>query len=270
MVGEVFGKPMIGIIQGRLTNSGGKLQCFPNDSYKEEFFKARSIGLDYIELISDPEPNRYNPLWSGDIEGLKAVIGESGIEAYSLTVDHIMHRPLTSNDVSIAQKSKEDLVSILKVAEGIGVKVAVLPFLEGASLKEGLVGGGIEIINEISKATSIKIAIESDLSVGDQIKICESCNVGVCYDTGNRTHFGFNLKEEILLLNKNIIHVHIKDKDKNGKNVMLGEGAVDLSTAIIALKSVNYPGNHTLETSRGDEEVSAAVKNLSYLKALLK
>lgn len=269
MGAEVFGKSMIGIIQGRLTNSGGKLQCFPNDSYNEEFFKAKDIGLDYIELISDPEFNKNNPLWSGGVEGLQKTIKESGVEAYSLTVDHIMYRSLTSKDLNLAQKSNEDLASILKVAEGIGVKVAVLPFLEGASLKDGLVGRGIEIIREISNTTSIKIAIESDLETSDQIKICESCNVGVCYDTGNRTYLGFDLKEEILLLNKYIIHVHIKDKDKTGKNVMLGEGIVDLPTATSALKFVNYSGNYTLETSRGDEETSSAVRNLSYLRNII-
>lgn len=264
---------MIGIIQGRLTDSGGKLQCFPNNDWEKEFITAREIGLDYIELISDPERNDKNPIWSGAVERVKNISKETGVRAYSLTIDHIMYRSLTSEDREEALESKESLFLILKHAGEAGVRTVVLPFLEKASLKNGLLANAFEVIREVSEYAAkynIKLAIESDLTVEDQLRIVEASeDVGICYDVGNRTYFGFVPKDEIPLLDQYIVHAHIKDKSTDGTNVMLGEGVVDLVGAIGAFKSINYTGNYTMESSRGDEEVAAAIKNLGFLKALL-
>lgn len=47
---------LIGITQGRLTKSTN-LQHFPND-YSREFFFAKKIKLDFIELISEEKFNK--------------------------------------------------------------------------------------------------------------------------------------------------------------------------------------------------------------------
>ncbi len=273
MVEEAFGNRMIGIIQGRLTDSNGRLQCFPDEKWKEEFGVAKRLGFDYIELISDPDPNDKNPLWSGDTRPLKESIENTGLVAYSVCIDHIMHKPLTHPDSGVAEKSKRNLFSILKNSSDVGVKVAVLPFLEGSSLKDGLLENGIAVLKEVGDYANnlgIKIALECDLSAEDQIEIVEACpNIFLCYDTGNRTYFGFNPKEEIQRLGKYIIHVHIKDKILDGKNVMLGSGVVNFEEAFQSFKLINYNGNFTLETSRGSEETKAASENLSFIKKLI-
>lgn len=265
---------MIGLIQGRLTFSGGKIQCFPNIGWEKEFYTAKDVGLDYIELITDAEYNSMNPLWSGEISSLLKTSEISGTRIYSVTVDHIMSTPLTSKDPSIRKKSLYDLKNILTNAMKAGVSIAVLPLLEGGSLKEELVEDGRNILMEISdfvKKAPLKIAVESDLDLKEQLRLIDGFpNVGICYDTGNRTYFGFEPKEELSILRKGIIHVHIKDKDRSGNNVMLGTGEVNFYSFFKTLEEIGYNGNYTLETSRGEEEISAAIKNLNFVNNFLK
>jgi L-ribulose-5-phosphate 3-epimerase UlaE len=124
----------VGIIQGRLTPSGGKLQCFPDTRWKEEFALAAKVGFDYIELISDATINQANPLWSGnELDILKVRINDVPAGVVSMTVDHIMHTPLTTRDEH-AERSYNQLVMICERAASVGVLTIVLPFLEGATL----------------------------------------------------------------------------------------------------------------------------------------
>jgi len=54
---------MLGIVQGRLSYSGRKLQFFPPDPFKE-FKIASQIGYDFIELFGERKINKKNPIWS--------------------------------------------------------------------------------------------------------------------------------------------------------------------------------------------------------------
>jgi len=89
------------------------------------------------------------------------------------------------------------------------------------------------------------------------------------YDTGNRAYFGYD-PAEILELGGLIRHVHIKDKEPGGKNVMLGTGKVDFKSVFANLDAVGYDGPLILETCRGEEDVQAGRDNLAFVKALLR
>ncbi len=266
----------IGIIQGRLTPSQGKLQCFPDALWREEFSVARDIGLDFIELISDPIPNEHNPLWSGnELEVLKekSLVTRAGL--VSMTIDHIMFHLLTGEGLE-ALESLNDVKKIVARASEAGVKTVVLPLLEKASIKgfPEKIAKVPKIISELIEASHNKVtfALECDLSVAEQLQLVAEVNspqFGMCYDTGNRTYFGFTTASEILELGEAIVHVHIKDKLSDGKNVMLGTGKVDFGAAVAAFKKINYLGPYTMETCRGDNEAEAAKANLAFLKKLL-
>ena len=51
---------MLGIVQGRLTYAGKKLQVFPKDPFKE-FSIASNIGYDFVEFFSERDLNKKNP-----------------------------------------------------------------------------------------------------------------------------------------------------------------------------------------------------------------
>ena len=65
---------MLGIVQGRLSLSGKKLQCFPKKPLNE-FKLASKIGYDFIEFFGERIKNNNNPIWTDD--GIKKYIKAS-------------------------------------------------------------------------------------------------------------------------------------------------------------------------------------------------
>ena len=93
----MFGNNPIGIIQGRLTPSDGKLQCFPYSKWREEFFIAKDVGFDCIELIIERKVGEPNPIWQkGGVKEIISASKESGIQVLSLCDDQIMSGVLLS------------------------------------------------------------------------------------------------------------------------------------------------------------------------------
>ena len=91
-------------------------------------------------------------------------------------------------------------------------------------------------------------------------------NIKVVFDTGNRIAFGHDLYNDIVLLGNNIEHVHIKDKDKKIKNVLLSTGLVDFNLVFKALKKINYQKSYTFETYRGKNPIRTAKFNMELIK----
>lgn len=274
---EVFGDNPIGIIQGRLTASGGKLQHFPHGKWSEEFFVARDVGFDCIELIVERKVGGPNPIWEPDgVRGLVAASKESGVRAFSLCDDQIMDAGLLAADGPEAEACFETLVKLIRQMGRIGATKLILPFMEDASLKENRDGflavrRHLEKIVPIADACGVALMLEDDLPTPMLKELVSTTGdrIGVCYDTGNRAYFGYD-PAEILELGNLIRHVHIKDKEPGGKNVMLGSGKVDFGAVFANLDAVGYDGQLILETCRGDGEVEAGKRNLAFVKSLLR
>lgn len=272
MSGDTF----IGITQGRLTPSGGRLQAFPHGAWKEEFGVAKELGFDGIELIVERPAGAPNPIWDDEgVEGLRAAMLETGVRALSLTDDEIMDAGLLRTGPD-AEACFATLAKLVRQMGKIGAERIVLPFLEEASLKTDreaflTARGWLEKIVPVADETGITVLLENDLPT-DMLKELVATTggkVGVCYDTGNRAYFGYD-PAEILELGDVIRHVHIKDKEPGGKNVMLGTGKVDFKTVFANLDAIGYDGPLILETCRGDEDVEAGRKNLAFVKSLLR
>ena len=272
MSGDAF----IGIIQGRLTPSGGRLQAFPHGAWREEFGVAKELGFDGIELIVERPAGAPNPIWDDEgIAGLKAAMRETGVRALSLTDDEIMDAGLL-RDGPEAEACFATLTTLVRRMGKLGAERIVLPFLEEASLKSDreaflAARGWLEKLVPIADEAGIAIMLENDLPTAmlKELVATTGGKVGVCYDTGNRAYFGYD-PAEILELGDLIRHVHIKDKEPGGKNVMLGEGKVDFATVFANLKAIGYAGPLILETSRGDGEAEAGRRNLAFVKRLLR
>lgn len=267
----------IGIIQGRITPSHGVIQKFPDDEWVDEFGRAQSIGFDFIEFLADASFNKKNPLWTGqDLDKVSFGLQTHKLIPYSVCVDHIMSRPLTHGEDNEKEKSYRDLLLIVNNAIEVGVRYCVLPFLEGASLR----GDNIKlsqarrVIERLiidTKNSSLIFCLETDLPYEDHMELITPLGdrAGVCYDTGNRTSFGFDPHQEIPLFGGYIKHIHIKDKDRDGKNVLLGGGMVDFDAVFKSLASIRYNQGFTLETNRGESEVPTAQKHIIFLKNLI-
>lgn len=270
------GENFIGIIQGRLTASGGRLQAFPRGRWKEEFGVARDVGFDGIELIVERPSDPENPIWTDDgIAGLIAAMKETGVRALSLCDDRIMEAALLRAGQE-AEAFFATLADLVRRMARIGATRIVLPFLERASLKADRAAflaarGWLEKLVPIAEEAGVALMLENDLPTGmlKELVAATGGKAGVCYDTGNRAFFGYD-PAEILELGDLVRHVHIKDKEPGGKNVMLGTGKVDFKAVFANLDAIGYDGPLILETCRGEEEVEAGKRNLAFLKALLR
>ncbi len=261
---------MIGMTQGRLTPSGGVIQQFPNTAWREEFAIAREDGFDYLEWITDREPNPANPLWTGEgLEDARVAMEKAGTPAYSMTYDPLMARPWFE-DSDACEEALQEAMTVFQRAAAIGISLVVLPWLEGSSLRDQpeRVSRAATIIRRLrnSSPATLRYAIETDATVDEQLTLLGSCGdrVGVCYDTGNRSAFGYDVPAEIRLLGERIVHVHIKDKDAAGKNVILGTGQVPFSAVARACKEVGYAGAYTFETTRGSSERETARQHRAF------
>ena len=72
---------------------------------------------------------------------------------------------------------------------------------------------------------------------------------GACVDTGWFATFNINSSEAIRQLNKNVIHVHLKDIKRVDKHetCTLGDGIVNIPAVISVLREINYDGYISIE-----------------------
>ena len=73
---------------------------------------------------------------------------------------------------------------------------------------------------------------------------------------------------DISLFGKNIKHIHLKDKNKFKKNVIIGKGLVNFNLLFSSLKKINYKGSFSIESQRGHDIIYQASKNYLFFKKL--
>lgn len=234
-----------GIVQGRLTESQ-ELQAFPKD-WQREFYIAEAIGLDYVELISERLHNTNNPIWSTNINIL----------------DRILNVPVICNDYIINHSLKDDAGArlwtyrLIEQANLINCGLVVLPMYEES---ENVTTDIISEVELYAAKNNTSIALETTEN---------DSPFNIAYDTGNRVAEGLNLALDIKMLGKRIVHVHIKDKDWRGNNVLLGTGMVNFKEVCQALKDIGYDGTMTFETVRGKDPIRTAKYNLEFIRFFL-
>jgi len=262
-------KTIYGIVQGRLTETpNNELQRFPQESWQEEFMNVKNVGLKFIELLTERNFNSKNPVWT--LQGrneIKALCKKFDNIIYSICADYIIDHSIIDN---INNNCFVHIEKLFAVALDLDCKVIVLPLLEKSEVNSYNLNQYVPIIQNFSSLienTNITICIESLLSSDDLlnfIRLIDKQNVRIVFDTGNRVVQNLNLEDEILRLRDTIKHVHIKDKDKDGNNVILGSGLVDFSKVFNAFNEINYSGPLVFETTRGGNPIITAKKNIAF------
>jgi len=259
---------LLGIVQGRLSNSPkNRLQFFPKN-YENEFKLAKQIGFDFIEFFSERRLNNNNPIWKSKIKkNYLHLSKKNNLKLYTFCDDYII-----SNSI-LDLKTQNYIKKLIYKINKLKIKNLILP-MYGKSMMTDLnykkfVNEFIKILNYDKK---INIFLESNISPStfNFFKtMVKSKRIKFLFDTGNRSTLKRDLYEDILSFNKNIGHIHIKDKDSKKTNVMLGKGNVDFYKLFKILKKINYKSNFTLETTRGDYFKRSAEKNFKYIKKLI-
>jgi len=262
-----------GISQGRLTSSS-QLQRFPSEAWQMEFSNAEKLGITFIELLTERQFNKDNPVWSeSGRREIADVCAATNREIYSICIDYIIDHSML-NDVSRATLNHVE--QVLLAAGDLGCEVVIFPLLEKSNLDLNSVDQFVDIFVELSAKASkygLTICVESLMKANDLVAFLEKVNkdnVKAVFDTGNRVieRDGHDLHGEILRLNKFIKHIHIKDKNNEGENVILGTGLVDFRSVFSALRDIDYRGPLNFETTRGRDPLETAAFHISLCEFL--
>jgi len=253
-----------GIIQGRLTQSPhGCLQWFPDKFWEDEFKAASLLGFSFIELIADISYNPKNPLWSDEgVELIKQLSIKNNLAVHTLCNDYIINNSILEKDV-ISQNSK-----LLDCAKKLGIKKYIMPFFNKSEINSNNYKKFICCLKEIAdnaEESGIEILLETILTGTQLIELLEDINhpnVKIVFDTGNRIAFGHDLSHDIEILGDQITHIHIKDKNKDNENVILGTGLVNFSRVFESLEKISYKGSYVFETTRGNYPLKTAEYNI--------
>ncbi len=258
---------LIGIMQGRLSPSQeGRFQFFPND-WQAEFKVVKDLGFDLIEWFVDYREDGPNSigLWTSDstrrqIDEVSEIVSVVSADCGRLGL----------SGKSFSEKLFKDFISS---AAG-KIKTFNIPLLEEASIKDESVRReafeNIKPILEYADKFNVRIGFEADLRAEELLDFINKVNsprIGVCYDIGNCTSYGFNCPEEIRILGDKIFEVHLKDRKVCGdQSMLLGTGDADFDGCFLALKEIGYKGNYVLQAWRGEDYLGDAKKQLEFTK----
>jgi len=253
----------IGIMQGRLLPKFiDKLQVFPVNTWREEFDVAKDIGFQHIELLWDNKQEIKNA--KGLIEFLSS---QCQLRIPSMCVDSIC-------SCSSIEDILDEIVDVVNTFGKNTPSILVIPLLGEVKINTiDRLNIFVEKLNmhqlmNLIKRHNVKIALELDMSAKETVEVLKSADpdlVGICLDSGNLWHYSDNPIEDIFTLSKKIIHIHIKDRNNKGENVLLGEGMVDFYALSKTLKEIHYSNLATLETKYFTNPPNEAERNLKYL-----
>jgi len=258
-----------GIVQGRLTQSPpGCLQWFPQEKWRDEFALAAGVGIDYIELIAEEQHNPDNPIWSeAGTDEIISLTSENGLTLHSLCNDYVIKHGLLGNDDVMGQN-----LELIGRAGKLGMDKFILPLFGQSELTAANADDYMAPVRQIAGAAlgqGMTTCLETNLPGSDLAAFLDGtglASVKAVYDTGNRAPFTPDLGADIRLLRPHIAHVHIKDKNADNENVLLGSGLVDFADVFQALSDITYGGPFTFETRRGTDPLHTAAENIKLVR----
>lgn len=260
------------IMQGRLTKSPNNiLDWFPFETWRNEFEIASEIGISNIELVFDKDRNINNPIWSlSSLNELFNIASKFKIQCNFACFNYMI------NNSIFHEKHKLILYDSLSRARSFGINNFVLPFFEKSELVNlnliKIRNLFIEL-NQFSCKNDLRLHIETNLEASVIVKIIRSYNLNNIFflvDTGNYISNNFDIISDIINFHEFIKHIHIKDKNVNGSNVLLGRGKADFYDINVALNSIKYNGLYTFETYRGNDPIETAKFHTNFVKFFIK
>ena len=167
----------LGVMQGRLLPKyKGRYQAHPLNYWKEEFYIAKQLNLNYIEFILDLNDYQKNPLiYKNGLNEIKKIIDDTNVEVKSICADIFMEIPFYTNkknEISFCQKI---LIQLIENGNKINLRDIVIPFVDSSSLKNEaekqlLVKNLLPVI-EYAEKYNINISLETDLNPIDFLEL---------------------------------------------------------------------------------------------------
>ncbi|MFZ5717245.1 MAG: sugar phosphate isomerase/epimerase family protein [Bradyrhizobium sp.] len=252
----------IGFMQGRLSAPvDGKIQAFPWSEWREEFPRAKALGLTRMEWTIDQERLRENPLMTeqGQHE-IPALSRENGVRIPSLTGDCFMQAPFWKVDAVVRDALVADLDLLIAACSRIGIEFVVIPLVDNGKIERASESDTLKRVllarSQQLARRNVKVVFESDLPPPELARFMEAFPTdvfGINYDSGNSASLGYDTDEEIDAYAPRILNVHVKDRVRGGTTVPLGTGNADLAKTIRLIERSGYKGQYVLQTARASD-----------------
>ena len=250
----------IGIMIGRLSSPiDNHIQCFPVNSWRNEFQLAHDCGFDTIEWIFDLNQN---PILQNDgISEINSLSKKYDVEVTAVCADYFMQKTLFSVREFELKQNITVLKKLIQQCSKLEIQILEIPLVDLSSLKtksnkEEIVVN-LQPIIDFANSQNVKIVLETDLSPNDFKDLLEKfgSNIGANYDTGNNASLGYDPKEEIQTLKPWLTNVHIKDRLYAGNTVVFGTGNTDFALVFSTLAKINYNGQLIIQGAREDQKM---------------
>ncbi|MEO5373701.1 MAG: sugar phosphate isomerase/epimerase [Alphaproteobacteria bacterium] len=268
----------IGIVQGRLLPPvGGRVQAFPGDGWEGEFALAEELGYTAMELTIEMASFDIHPIRTPDGRAtLRRLADDHGVVLAGLCCDTVMEQPLTVTDKAARAKARDMLRILLDCGAETGLPMIELPMLGPNSLKRApdpkafadLLDEALDHADEVG----IDILVETDLdgrALARFIDLRRHPRLGINYDTGNSTWFGFDPEDEIPHYHRHIRNVHIKDCTRADYSRPLGTGETRFDAIFALLGHTSYGGGFVIQAARQSDDVAAAGAYLDFTRDLV-
>jgi len=259
----------IGIVQGRLSPPvDGRIQAFPRDTWREEFPRARSAGLQCLEWIYETAGAETNPIASREgVAELRDLVATHGVSVAALCADYLMEHPvLAAADIKAGGAS--DVVAwLVEQCRQARIARLVLPFVGGnavRSTEDGAeIGRRVRAWAALADAASVDLHLETSLGPAASRELLDRIahsRVWLTYDIGNSIQFGYRATDELPAYGARIGSVHVKDAMRGGTTVRLGTGHADFDYCFRYLAALDYRGDYVIQGARvaGADDVELA------------
>lgn len=156
-------------MQGRLSRpSSGKIQCFPRDSWAEEFPRAAAIGLRSIEWLYDVHGEDVNPLATDQGLGyLRALSAEHVVVLRSVCADWFKDRPLLRCIDPEKRECMQQLEWLLGRCGALGIEWVMIHCVDESAMhtaaEEDEVVAILRTVLPIAEAARVQIQLETTL-----------------------------------------------------------------------------------------------------------
>ena len=263
---------MIGIMQGRLLPPvGGRIQAFPGDGWQREFALARELGYDSIELtIETASLESHRVTSERGRDELATLAGEHGVGLAGLCCDAFMETPFA------APAAAPILDRLIDAAAAAKLPMIELPMLGANSLRTDAAQAAFaRVLQPALKraaAAGIDILLECDLApdaLSAFLARHRHPKLGINYDCGNSTWFGFDPDDEVPAYGAAIRNVHIKDCTRADYSVPLGRGETRFDAVFGQLAAQGYRGDFVMQAARQNDDIAAARGYLAFGRALV-
>jgi hexulose-6-phosphate isomerase len=263
---------MIGTMQGRLLPPvDGRIQAFPGEGWQREFALARGLGYDSIELTIESASLESHPVMTAQGRAeLAALTAEHGVGLAGLCCDVFMETPFEQPTAAPI------LDRLIEAAAAARLPMIELPMLGANSLRTDAAQASFARVLQPAlkraEAAGTDILLECDLAP-DALRAFLARHghprLGINYDCGNSTWFGFDPDDEVPAYGAAIRNVHIKDCTRADYSVPLGTGETRFDAVFGHLAAQGYRGDFVMQAARQPDDLLAARDYLAFGRALI-